>query len=164
MPEIFFDKPGLFEYFMKLNRFTCHGLMHNNGYVISDKQQILDMLKKDFDYVIPEFKPDKDYLQQSFLKAVAVSIDIAKKMYDPKVAQGPGEAIFKIKGQLSDKIFVSYKNKVPVYIFKGHEGLQIDDNVPVVFLDSRNTGYRYRAQEVAKLTELPQKFLLAKRI
>jgi hypothetical protein len=163
-PEILFDKPGLFEYFMKLNRFTCHGLMHNNGYVLTNKEEILDILKKDFNYVIPEFRPDKEYLQQSFLEAVKVSIDIAKKMYDPKIAQDQNEAIFRIKDKLNDKIFVSSKNKIPVYIFRGHEDLRIDDNVPVEMLDSRNFGYKTRVREIAKYIDLPSKFLLAKRI
>ncbi|MGV8087195.1 MAG: hypothetical protein ACP5N1_06210 [Candidatus Woesearchaeota archaeon] len=163
-PEVLFDKPGLFEYFMKLNRFTCHGLMHNKGYVITDKQEILDMLKKDFNYVIPEFIPDKEYLQQSFLEAVKVSVEIAKKMYDPKVAQVPGELILKVKEKLNDKIYVSYKNKVPIYIYKGNEELRIDDNIPVTLLDSRNFGYKSRAKEVAGIVDLPEKFLIAKRI
>ncbi len=163
-PEILLDKPGLFEYFMKLNRFTCHGLMHNKGYVIKNKDEILDILKKDFNYTIPEFRADIKYLQESFLKASSISIDIAKKMYDPTIAKEPNEFIFTIQEKLSDRIFVSHKNNIPVYVFKGHDEVYLNDHIPAVILDSRNLGYRQRVKDVAKLTELPSKFLLAKRI
>ncbi|HEY9705929.1 MAG TPA: hypothetical protein V6C58_26075, partial [Allocoleopsis sp.] len=163
-PTIFFDKPGLFEFFMKLNRFTYHGLMQNKGYVIKSKEEMLDSLKNDFDFVTPKFRADATYLQESFLYANKASVELAKKMYDPSLARQENEVLLEIDSQVSRRIFTSNYEGKKVYLFKGHENIREKDIVPAVIVKENSQGYSSRINDIKFYEELPQEFLIAKRI
>jgi hypothetical protein len=163
-PNIFFDKPGLFEFFMKLNRFTYHGLMQNKGYVIKSKEEMLDSLKNDFDYVTPKFKADSNYIQESFLYANKASVEIAKKMYDPTLARQENEVLLEIDSQVSRRIFTANFEGKKVFLFKGHENIREKDVVPAVIINKESQGYNSRISDIKYYSELPEEFLIAKRI
>ncbi|MBI2045222.1 hypothetical protein HYT23_04140 [Candidatus Pacearchaeota archaeon] len=147
-PEILFDKEGLFEYFMKLNRFTLHGLMQGGGRVMPSKEELLDILKDDFDYPIPEFRPDASYLQESFLKANKASVAISKKMYSSELAREPNEHLLVLESRRSGKIFTSSYRGKKVYVFGGREKMRKGDVVPARLLVSGEEGYYSRKNEL----------------
>lgn len=147
-PEILYDKPGLFGYFMKLNRFTLQGLSQKNGYVMKDKKEILDSLKNDFDFEIPPFRADGVYLQEAFLKANQVSVELAKKLYDSSLAREKNEVLVKLREQKSKKIFKASIKGKPVYVFGGRENMERNDIVPVVIFQPGGGEHTSRKKEI----------------
>jgi len=147
-PEILFDKEGLFDYFMKLNRFTLHGLMQNGGRIMPSKEELLDILKKDFDYPIPEFRADASYLQESFLKANKASAAIARKLYSPELAHEPNEHLLPLESRKAQKIFTSTYQGKKVYVFGAREKMRKGDVVPVKLLVPGEEGYSSRKGEL----------------
>lgn len=163
-PDIFFDKPGLFEYFMKLNRFTYHGLLMKDGYKIVDKDYILSRLKKDHDFPIPEFKLDVNYIQESFLKANKVSVEIALAMYDPKTSVSENEIFAKLQNRINNNLFLSNHDGKPLYVIKGHSRMKINDVVPVQIIRPNDKEYRKLLQDIKpSLRDQHKEFLIGLR-
>jgi hypothetical protein len=167
-PQILLDKAGLFEYFMKLNRFTYNGLLQQDGYVIKSKEEILSDLKSNFDYEIPKFRPDVKYLQEMFLYANAASVAIAKKMYHPKKAQESNEKLLTMEEQVGSRTFRSHLAGKPgktVYVFKGEELVRPGDVVPVQIMTDGDYGYKSRMNTILyKGLEKKKDFLVGKRV
>jgi hypothetical protein len=147
-PDLFFDKPGLFEYFMKLNRFTLQGLSQNDKYVSLSKEETLDKLKKEFNFEIPKFRADEKYLQESFLQANKASIDIAKKLYNPRLAMEKNESLVELKQQISKKVFKADYNGLDLYVFGGRESMNLGDIVPVKILEGEDKYYFSKRKEL----------------
>lgn len=164
-PEILFDKPGLFEYFMKLNRFTLGGLLQQKEYTLLDKQVLLDMLRTDFDFEIPKFRKDAEYLQEAFLKANKTSVDIAKKMYDSQTCKEKNEYLLMLEIQKTGKIFTSTHEGMSVYVFGGREKLTSGDVVPVRILEEEDKGWSNKKNEIYyRNLNKSGNFLVGKRI
>ncbi|MBU0959069.1 MAG: hypothetical protein KKB31_03940 [Nanoarchaeota archaeon] len=147
-PEILFDKPGLFEYFMKLNRFSLHGLLQQTESEIRTKGELLEILRDDFDYEIPEFKADAEYIQESFLKTNKVSVELARRMHAPEIARELNEQILTIESAKSRKIFTAHYGNNLVYVFAGREPLVVGDSVPVRIMKENEEGHEHRRREL----------------
>ncbi|MDD5192187.1 MAG: hypothetical protein PHH54_00140 [Candidatus Nanoarchaeia archaeon] len=147
-PELFFDKPGLFDYFMKLNRFTLQGLSQNEKYVSLSKEETLEKLKKGFDFEIPKFKADVSYLQECFLKANKASIEIASKLYNPRLAMEGNEFLAELQQQFSRKIFKADYQGLDLYVFGMRETMSSGDIVPVRILDKKERDYSSKREEL----------------
>ncbi|MGV8151498.1 MAG: hypothetical protein ACP5OG_00300 [Candidatus Nanoarchaeia archaeon] len=147
-PDIFFDKPGLFDYFMKLTRFTLQGLSQKGKYKALAKEEVLLRLKEEFDFEIPAFRQDNNYLQECFLKANKTSIDIAKKLYDSNLAKEEKEALVEVKNQLTKKIFKARYHGKDLYVFGGKESINLSDIVPVKILDNTDSVYHSKKREL----------------
>jgi len=165
LPEVLLDKPGLFEYFMKLNRFTYHGLNMKDGYKILSKEEIQEEIKSKFDYEIPKFRPDPVYIQECFLEANKISIDIAKDMYSEKLAREKNERLITIDKKYSRHIFKAKTRGKNVYVFRGQKPLKEKDTVPVVLVKPDEIGYKRKYKSVMYHTNGEDKdFLIAQRV
>ncbi len=168
LPEVFFDKPGLFEYFMKLNRFTYHGLLQQREYCIINKEDLLQRLKEEFDFKIPPFKADKAYIQESFLKANKASVKLAEKLYDDQRARTPNEVLIVAEEQVSARIFRTRHEGKQAYIFSGMKEINQGDAVPVSIIQEDDQGYKNRVRELIYHEIIPrdfsEKILIGKRV
>ncbi len=147
-PEVFFDKPGLFEYFMKLNRFTLHGLMQRNGHVVLPKEEVLAILRDDYGFPIPKFRPDAKYLQESFVSANRASVALAQRLYDPSLAQQGNEQLVEVGEQVASRIFRARNGSRPIYVFRGLEEIHEGDVVPAQILTPDDVGYLNRRRGI----------------
>ncbi len=84
------DKQGLFDYFMKLPRFTLQGLLFDGQKEALDKTRLLEVLKERFGYEIFPHVPDKDYVADCMIKAMEVSAKIIREIYVPGEIVRPG--------------------------------------------------------------------------
>jgi predicted nucleotidyltransferase len=164
-PEILFDKPGLFEYFMKLNRFTLNALLQKGKYEVHQKEELLDILKRDFDFEIPKFRADGAYVQESFLKANKVSVDMARKMYDSTPAREENEHLLTLKMRKGPKIYLSEHEGKPVYVFGSRERIRKGDVLPVKILMPGEESYANKRNEIYhRNIDASDNFLVGKRV
>jgi len=164
-PEVLLDKEGLFEYFMKLNRFTFHGLSQADGYRIIDKNEINKALKEKYNYEAPQFRPDAEYIKNSFLEANECSSFLAKEMYRPDLAKEKKEVMLKITNKIDNKVFVSKHENKKVFLFKRREDLKENDYVPAKIVQKYESGYDTRLMYLNRnKISLPDEFYIAKRL
>jgi hypothetical protein len=164
-PDIFFDKPGLFDYFMKLNRFTLQGLSQKEKYRILSKDEVMDQLKQEFNFELPSFKADSAYLQECFLKANEASVNIAKKLYNPGLVAEKNEHLVELKEQVSRRIFRADYNRLDLYVFGGRESMRVGDVVPVKILNRKDKSYISKRRELHyRGISFPQKLSIGRRV
>jgi len=165
-PDIFYDKPGLFEYFMKLNRFTLRGLkQEKEKYDVFEKEELVDCLLKEYNHKMPEFKPDAEYIKKCFLKENELSVQLAKDYYSPEFYSEEGEVLLKVKKHVGGKAYLSEYNNKSVFLFRGREKLRNADIVPAKILKYGETGYDTRQIVLRRMgIQLPERYFIAKRL
>lgn len=163
-PEIFFDKPGLFEYFMKLNRFTLQGLSQNKGYVTLTKEETLQRLRDEFGFEVPKFKADASYLQECFLRANKASVELARKLYDSSLAREEREELLQVNREIDRKICECGDNRNKIYVFRGEEPLKKGDIIPVKVLERGDVGYESRRRDIRYKEINGKNFRIGKRM
>ncbi|MCA8923976.1 MAG: hypothetical protein KDD82_19355, partial [Planctomycetes bacterium] len=155
-PEVLVDKAGLFEYFMKLNRFTFHGLSQIDGYQSISKAAINHTLAERYEFELPAFRSDPDYIRECFLAANHCSALLAQRLYSPRKAKGRREVLLKLLrvrggGELADASL----DGSTVYVFRGREQLRLGQVVPVQVLEPDTPRHAARSAQLRRLVPAP---------
>lgn len=142
--EVLTERPGLFEYFMKLNRFTYHGLSQVDGYAAIGKERIYEELELRHGFPLPAFAPDAGSIQRSFLAANACSARLAQRLYSPQKSRVRNETLLKILECIDPGLGVASLDGEPVFVFKNVEPLDTGDVVPVRIVEPEEPAQQAR--------------------
>lgn len=155
-PEVLIDKAGLFEYFMKLNRFTFHGLSQIDGYLSISKAAVQHALATRYGFPQPEFRSDVEYIRQSMLAANQCSALLAQQLYSPRKVKGRREVLLKVLQVLGQgKVGRAALDGDPVYVLRGRDALAVGQVVPVQLLEPGTQAHAAREQELRRAVSKP---------
>jgi len=131
-----FGKEGLFEFFMKIPRFTLAAFLATEHYFkrgkywFFEKNEVLPVLKDRFGYDIPKLEDDEEFIKQSFLRANEVNSRIIDEYYDDSRLRSPAEIIVKVLGVQDGALTSEFEGKKMV-ICNSEEHSLVGENVPV---------------------------------
>jgi hypothetical protein len=134
--EDVFGKEGLFEFFMKIPRFTLGSFLameyylKNGKYWFFEKAPLMEALKNDFGYEIPKLKDDVSFIQDSFLYANEINSRIIDKYYNNDRMKVENEEILKIES-IQDGIIISELDGRKVVISESGEHSLVGEMIPV---------------------------------
>ena len=134
--EDVFGKEGLFEFFMKIPRFTLGSFLameyylKNGKYWFFEKAPLMEALKNDFGYEIPKLKDDVSFIQDSFLFANEINARIIDTYYNNDRMKVENEEILKIES-IQDGIIVSELDGRKVVIPDSREHSIVGEMIPV---------------------------------
>ncbi len=187
-PHLFADKFGLLEYFIKINRFTLHGLKQQDIYKSIGKDKLYDELKEDYDYDIRSLLANKrelndkikdpEFVQELFLDANILSSQLSYRLHNPKKARRGGEEfLLKTLDKINGDVYLSSLEAVPVFLFKRKEKINIDDIIPTTVYRKNNPKFNELDKRLRKSIdksnyffndekkiELPEKYFIGIRM
>ncbi|MCX6709942.1 MAG: hypothetical protein NTV63_03270 [Candidatus Woesearchaeota archaeon] len=133
--EDVFDKEGLFEFFMKIPRFTLGAFKaletykKTGKYRFFEKEPLMEILSSEFSYSIPKLRNDLDYIKSSFLLANEINSRIISNYFDNELVKEEDEFLFPVYGKMGN-IALSVMNGRSVRIFDPERNTEIGDIIP----------------------------------
>jgi len=179
-PEIFSDKPGLFDYFAKLNRFTLSGLKQQDFYHVITKDKLYTELRERYGYdlndilgspkeVLEARLRDHLYVQNILLEANVVSAEIARRMYNQHKTSPPDveEYLFKVAGLVNSMVARCDFEGLPLLILRRKEKISSQDILPVRVYRSDDPLFpKFDAELKRRMEEgnLPEQYFIGERL
>ncbi len=164
-PEVLVDKAGLFDYFMKLNRFSFHGLYQIDGYVPLPRETIYETLATRYHFRVPEFKPDVEHIRSSMMAANACSALLSQRMYSPRKMKGRNETLLKVLAIHRAGFYAASLDNRKVFVFPAKDKLAPGQVVPVRLLDAGSEAHdRRRKWLTERRVKLPDDFEIGERV
>jgi hypothetical protein len=140
--EDVFGKEGLFEFFMKIPRFTLGSFLameyylKNGKYWFFEKEPLMKSLKEDFSYEIPKLKDDVSFIRDSFLYANEINSGIIDKYYNNDLMKVENEEILPVLS-VQDGSIISELGGKKVVIPDSREHSTIGEIIPVQIVNRK---------------------------